>query len=526
MTDSSERSSSSKEAWHEVADRRPGRCPAGRWIVARRRGADTLESHRSGFDGAARPRSHGDAGVGHGGRGVLQPPGVPGEDRSPRQDRAVAGRALARDRPEELHLLPQARGALPQRTRAQSRRREVRDRARHEPGDEASVSAVLRVHRRHHRQGRLHHHVRAEEPQPELPDQPRPPGLGDLPERGGGHPQERADRDRALQDGRVGARRPYRAGEERRLPREGIAEARPRDLPLHRRPKRGDGRAQGRRRRRVALRPGTGARHRSEERRPVHRDRGRHHQRRGDGDEQLAQALHGRARAPRGHARRRSARGAEGRDVRDGQAPRLERRSAEPVLRRPLEGDALRRPAGQAPARRGGVPERLRDHAEGHTDVQLHGAGGRDHRRATGQGRHPGPPRADRVDAVAEPGLAPERLRHDDHRPRRGLGHRELRQPAVLFPVRQPEVPGDLQAIRGGRERHGAARALRADAEAAGGGPAERGHGRGELVEDAPAVWLFMHPRLAVAKKGVQGLWKDLPIPSADLSEVSWAPAK
>jgi peptide/nickel transport system substrate-binding protein len=46
------------------------------------------------------------------------------------------------------------------------------------------------------------------------------------------------------------------------------------------------------------------------------------------------------------------------------------------------------------------------------------------------------------------------------------------------------------------------------------------------LVEDAPAVWLYMHPRLAVTKKGVQGLWKDLPVPSADLSEVGWAPAK
>jgi peptide/nickel transport system substrate-binding protein len=46
------------------------------------------------------------------------------------------------------------------------------------------------------------------------------------------------------------------------------------------------------------------------------------------------------------------------------------------------------------------------------------------------------------------------------------------------------------------------------------------------MVEDAPVVWLFMHPRLAVAKKGVQGLWKDLPTSSADLSEVSWAPAK
>ena len=37
-----------------------------------------------------------------------------------------------------------------------------------------------------------------------------------------------------------------------------------------------------------------------------------------------------------------------------------------------------------------------------------------------------------------------------------------------------------------------------------------------------PVVWLFMHPRLIVAKKGLTGLWKDLPVPSADLSEVGW----
>jgi peptide/nickel transport system substrate-binding protein len=43
------------------------------------------------------------------------------------------------------------------------------------------------------------------------------------------------------------------------------------------------------------------------------------------------------------------------------------------------------------------------------------------------------------------------------------------------------------------------------------------------LVEDAPAVWLYMHPRLVVAKKGITGIWKDLPVPSADLSEVGWA---
>jgi len=44
-----------------------------------------------------------------------------------------------------------------------------------------------------------------------------------------------------------------------------------------------------------------------------------------------------------------------------------------------------------------------------------------------------------------------------------------------------------------------------------------------KLVEDAPVVWLYMHPRLVVAKKGVAGLWKDLPVPSADLAEVAWA---
>ena len=46
------------------------------------------------------------------------------------------------------------------------------------------------------------------------------------------------------------------------------------------------------------------------------------------------------------------------------------------------------------------------------------------------------------------------------------------------------------------------------------------------MVEEAPVVFLYMHPRLAVAKRGVQGLWQNLPIPAADLSEVSWAPVK
>ncbi|MGH7267501.1 MAG: ABC transporter substrate-binding protein, partial [Candidatus Rokuibacteriota bacterium] len=43
------------------------------------------------------------------------------------------------------------------------------------------------------------------------------------------------------------------------------------------------------------------------------------------------------------------------------------------------------------------------------------------------------------------------------------------------------------------------------------------------MAEEAPVVWLYVYPYLVAAKKGVQGLWSDLPTPSMDLSEVSWA---
>ena len=42
------------------------------------------------------------------------------------------------------------------------------------------------------------------------------------------------------------------------------------------------------------------------------------------------------------------------------------------------------------------------------------------------------------------------------------------------------------------------------------------------LADEAPAVWLYMHPRLVIAKKGVTGMWKDQPAPVLDLSEVAW----
>ncbi|MBI4011044.1 MAG: ABC transporter substrate-binding protein [Candidatus Rokubacteria bacterium] len=43
------------------------------------------------------------------------------------------------------------------------------------------------------------------------------------------------------------------------------------------------------------------------------------------------------------------------------------------------------------------------------------------------------------------------------------------------------------------------------------------------MADEAPVVWLYVYPRIVAAKKGVQGIWKDLPTPSMDLSEVSWA---
>jgi hypothetical protein len=44
-----------------------------------------------------------------------------------------------------------------------------------------------------------------------------------------------------------------------------------------------------------------------------------------------------------------------------------------------------------------------------------------------------------------------------------------------------------------------------------------------ESADEAPVVWLYVLPRLVAAKKGIQGIWKDLPTPAMDLSEVGWS---
>ena len=107
------------------------------------------------------------------GRAALQRAGVPGEGGSHRQDRAVAGRALAHLGQQELHVLPAQGRPLPQRPRAEGGRHQVRAPAGDEPRDQASLPRLLRGDQRHHREGRLHGHHRAEVAQRQLPPEPR-----------------------------------------------------------------------------------------------------------------------------------------------------------------------------------------------------------------------------------------------------------------------------------------------------------------------------------------------------------------
>src|SRR5213083_1712422 len=440
------------------ADAAPGRRARGRPGPEPGRGANAEDPRRADRYRATRARPDGHARLGDGGGRLLQHPGGAREGGPPRQARPVARRAVAHDGQPELHVLPQARRSLPQRARAPGGRRQVRLRARDEPGDEAPAPRVLRGDRRHHRQGRLHDHVLAQEPQRELHPQPGAPGLGDLPARGRRHAEERPRGHRPVQARGVGTRRPDRADAEPRLPRQGAAPPRPGRVPLHPRSERDPGRAQGGRHRRVALRPRSRARAGGAEGRALPGRRRGHDERRDPGDEQLAQALRGRARAARDHPRDQQAGRPPGRDVRIGPDPRLERGPAEPVLRRRVRPHAVRPGEGEEAPRRGGLPERLRDRAEGRAEEWD-------------------------IENYAKPTYY---FRYDS--------------PEFQTLFKESEVTLDDKARRELYARM-----------------------QKKLVEDAPVVWLYMHPRLVVAKKGVAGLWKDLPVPSADLAEVAWA---
>ena len=143
--------------------------------------------------------------------------------------------------------------------------------------------------------------------------------------------------------------------------------------------------------------------------------------------------------------------------------------------------------------------------------VLLHGAHRRGAREPVRQGRHPRQDRADRVGAVALPGVLEGRQTDYDMSI---IGHAEawdignFANPKYYFRwdnadfqklFKESEVTVDDKKRREIYVRM-----------------------QKMLADEAPAVWLYMHPRLVVTKKGVTGIWKDLPLPSLDLSEVAW----
>ena len=159
--------------------------------------------------------------------------------------------------------------------------------------------------------------------------------------------------------------------------------------PVHPRSQRRAGRAQGGRHRRLAVRR-SGPEHVAgvQEGRALPGHHGRHHERRDPGDEQREEAVQRRAGPARHHARDQQAGGAEGRDVRD-----RARCSAATSIRSTRTSSTWRRRCRTTPRKakkllaEAGLPERLRDRAEGVAAVLLHGAHGRDAHRAAQEGR-------------------------------------------------------------------------------------------------------------------------------------------
>ena len=170
-----------------------------------------------GLHRAARARPDHEPGFRHRRGGVRQRPGRPHQDRPHREDDPVAGRALVHHRQQELHLLSSEGRAVPQRPRDAGRRREVRAGPRGEPRDQASLPHPVRGHPGRDREGRLHDHRQPQEAGRDLPLHARPPGLGDLSPRSGGHAQDPAAGHRPLHGVGVGAGRPDHPHQEQGL---------------------------------------------------------------------------------------------------------------------------------------------------------------------------------------------------------------------------------------------------------------------------------------------------------------------
>ena len=99
-------------------------------------------------------------------------------------------------------------------------------------------------------------------------------------------------------------------------------------------------------------------------------------------------------------------------------------------------------------------------------------------------------------------------LRPDDHQPRRAARLRAVRQPGYYWGY-------DSKAFRDLAAKHAAAV-----------NPKERAKLFGDLqrliANDAVNAFIFNPAQVAVAKKGLKGLWASSPIFANDLAAVSW----
>ena len=157
-----------------------------------------------------------------------------------------------------------------------------------------------------------------------------------------------------------------------------------------------------------------------------------------------------------------------------------------------LEARALRPGQGQEAPRRGRLSERLRRRPQGGAAVLLHGAHGRGHRRASSP-RSASRAKIEQIEWgqwLSQVLARGRRLRHVDHRPRRGVGHRATSPTrsttsATTTPTFQELFQKSEVTVDDKKRRELYVKMQKM------------------LADEAPAVWLYMHPRLVVAKKGV-----------------------
>jgi ABC-type transport system substrate-binding protein len=116
-------------------------------------------------------------------------------------------------------------------------------------------------------------------------------------------------------------------------------------------------------------------------------------------------------------------------------AHRLPLAADHPLLRGSDQEVPLRPQKGQRAAGQGRLPEWVRGDHQAARHLRLFPEGRRGDRRHVGPGRDQAQDRGRRMGVLAGPDLQAEGLPALDDRPRRGLGHRHLRQPELLLPI-------------------------------------------------------------------------------------------